>query len=61
MDSGFPELVARESWARKYKTAMGRKFERINTKDVFRMGEKNFKTITYKKVPIRVESHQKDL
>ena len=46
---------------RTYKTAMGREFERIDQKDDFRIGEKKYKTIMYKKVPIRVGCHQEDL
>ena len=42
-------------------TAMRREFQRIDSKDIFRMGEKNYKTIMYKKVPVRVVSHQEDL
>ena len=33
----------------------------FDRKDVLRMEEKNFKTIMYKKVPVKVASHHKDL
>ena len=61
MDSGCPELAVGESWMRTYETAMGREFERIDRRDVFRMGEKNFKAIMYKRDPVRMGSHQEDL
>ena len=61
VDRGCFKLVAGESWMKTYQTANGREFERIDRKDIFRMGEKNFKTIMYKKVLIRIGSHQEDL
>ena len=33
----------------------------LDRRDIFRMGEKNFKTIMYKRVPVRIGSHQEDL
>ena len=40
-----------------YETSMEREFERINRRDVFRIGEKNFKKAKYKKVPMKIGSH----
>ena len=42
---------------RRYQTAIGKEFEKIDRRDVFRMGEKNLKTVMYKTVPVRIESH----
>ena len=41
-----------------YETAMGRGVERIDRRNVFRIGGKIFKTIVYKRVPVKVRSHQ---
>ena len=61
VDSGCSESLGGESFIKTCGTAMGRKFFRIDIRDIFQMGEQNFKTAMNKRVPVKIGSHQEDL
>ena len=54
IDSGCPESVCGVRWLKTYESSMGCRFPEFNREESFKFGNKVFKTITYKKIPIKI-------
>ena len=61
VDSGCPELVAGLSWLKTYESSKGEEFKTIQRSDTFKMGNDNFKTLMYKRIPVRIGEQDEEL
>ena len=60
MDSGCSESVVVASWMKFYENEIGQVCKMVNKRYVFRIGEKEFRTVMYKKVPVKVGNYQEN-
>ena len=61
VDSGCPELVAGLSWLKTYESSKGKEFKTVKRSDIFKMGNDNFKTIMFKKIPVSIGTHEEEI
>ena len=61
VDSGCPEMVAGLSWLKTFESSQGAEFPTVKRADTFKMGNDNFKTLMYKRIPVRIGELEEEL
>ena len=56
VDSGCPEMVCGRAWMKTFEHSTDRVYEITDMEDHFKFGDEVFKTIAYKRVPLKIGS-----